>query len=181
MHIICATKTEALPIIEALDLKLATHKPFSTYQNGIIALTISGIGMINAAVATSHILTIKNEKILNIGYAAGMELGKLFHIHKVIESCSNRVFHLLRSETLPNMACTTYPLPQTKPTKTLADMEAAAIVQAAKIFKAPVAILKVVSDRFDPNNFIKDTSLIEKHLDVILSQIELQSAQNFQR
>ena len=60
-------------------------------------------------------------------------------------------------------------------------MEAAAIVQAAKIFKAPVTILKVVSDRFDPTSFIKDTSLIEKNLDEILSQIELQSAQNFQR
>ena len=179
MHIICATKTEALPIIDALHLHQIAHKPFTIYQNPHHTLIISGIGTIQAAAATSYILALTEDAILNIGYAAGKEVGKLFHIHKVIDSCSNKVFHLPKSTTLPNMACTTYPLPQTKPTKTLADMEAASIVQAAKIFKAPITILKVVSDRFDPNSFIKNSSLIEKNLDVILSQIGLQSAQNF--
>ena len=179
MYIICATKTEALPIIDALHLHQIAHKPFTIYQNPNHTLIISGIGMSKAAAATSHILTLKNEKILNISYAAGKEVGRLFHIHKVIDSCSNKVFHLPKSKTLPNTACTTYPLPQTKPAKTLVDMEAAAIVQVAKIFKVPITILKVVSDRFDPNSFIKNSSLIEKNLDEILSQIGLQSAQNF--
>ncbi len=179
MHIICATKTEAIPLIKALDLKHLAYKPFTIYQNLNHSLIISGIGMIKAAAATSYLLSQKKDAVCNIGYAAGKEVGELFYIHKIINHCNNKVFHLPKSPSLPNRACTTFALPQTTPSKTLADMEAAGIAEITKAFKQPLCVLKIVSDNFDPDSFLQDANLIERHLDVILSQIELQSAQNF--
>ncbi|BCD62423.1 hypothetical protein NitYY0826_C1299 [Nitratiruptor sp. YY08-26] len=181
MLIITATYTEAAPIIEALQLEKVATKPFRIYAASHIQLLITGIGMLNAAIATASLLTNDQKKaVFNIGYAAADNVGILYNITKVIDGCSKSIYHLSQSNTLPNAACTTLCHPATTPHKTLVDMEASAIVRCARVYNIPVKILKIGSDRFNPKSFQKNNNLIRKHIDTILSQIELQLQKNIQ-
>jgi len=132
-------------------------------------LVISGIGKVKAAAALSHILAKTSQPLLNIGYAAGEEVGKLYNVHKIIDASSHKVFHLPKSATLPNAACSTFDRPLAHPIETLADMEASALVECANIHKIPIAILKVVSDPYSPEKMTRDATLLERHIDTILS------------
>ncbi len=180
MLILCATKTEAVPIIEALKMQKIACAPYSLFANDEHRLLITGIGAVAAAAACGYALGQKEEPLCNIGYAAGNAIGKLYNISKVVDTCTHKVYHLPKSEHLPNAACTTLPQPATKRLETLADMEASAIVQAAKRFKQPCKILKIVSDAFNPQSCPHDSSLIEVYTVTILREISLQSPKNFQ-
>lgn len=171
MILVTATKTEALPLIEALNLTKIAQKPFTLYANSAYRLVISGIGTIKATSALSFTLAQRSEKVCNIGYAAGNEIGALFHIHKVIDSCTNKVYHLSKSSILPNAACTTFPKPINKKITTLADMEASALVVTARLFQVDIQILKIVSDNFNQKECAHNSQLIEKNIDTLLSQI----------
>ncbi|SMC09830.1 hypothetical protein [Nitratiruptor tergarcus] len=180
MLITTATYTEAAPIIEALQLEKVATKPFRIYAASHIQLLITGIGMLNAAIATTSLLTNNQKAVFNIGYAAADIVGILYNITKVIDGCSKSIYHLSQSNTLPNAACTTLCHPATTPHKTLVDMEASAIVRCARVYNVPVKILKIGSDRFNPKSLQKNSELISKHIDTILSQIELQLQKNIQ-
>ncbi len=168
MIILCATKQEAWPLIEALKMKKSVHEPFAIFENQKDTLLITGIGKIRAAAATSYILTRSPQPVLNVGYAAGNETGRLYAIKKVIDADTDKVYHLQTPEGFEKGVCSTFSKPVTKSLSTLADMEASAIVSTAKIFKQPVTILKIVSDSFEPAKCQKDSSLIERHLGEIL-------------
>ncbi len=169
MLIISATKTEAAPLIQALGLSFYQKSPFSIYMNKEYRLIISGIGKVKAAAALQQALTLfEPSHIFNIGYAAGKAQG-LYEITKVIDSESNKVFHLKPKSDLPKMGCTTLSLGATKELSTLADMEASALVEIANLNKTPISLYKVVSDRFDPKAFAYDSALMERFLDKILS------------
>ncbi len=168
MIIYCATTTEARPIIEALGLRKEHKAPFAIYE-GSHTLIIAGIGKCKAAAGLSHILTLSPEPMLNVGIAAGEEIGRLYHIHKVIDADTHQVYHLPPSDTLPNESCTTHSRPATTPHKGLADMEASALVCTARLYRQPITILKVVSDRFDPKSVDRSSHLIAQNLPKILS------------
>lgn len=176
MLILCATKTEATPIIKALKMQKIAYVPYSLFANKEHRLIVTGIGTILAAGACSYALSKNREPILNIGYAAGKSIGELYNIYKVIDRCTNKVFHLHKSDTLSNAACTTLPLPITEKLNTLADMEASAIIAVANRFKLSCTIYKITSDTFSPDACTRKSHLIERHLDTILSEISLQSA-----
>ena len=176
MLILCATKTEAAPIIEALQMRQTARAPYSLFANEEHRLIVTGIGSIAAAAACGYALAQKEEPLCNIGYAAGNEIGKLYNLSKIIDACSHKVYHLPKSEHLPNAACTTLPHPAAKKLATLADMEASAIVAVAKRFKVSCTIYKIVSDAYTPDACPHDSRLIVRHIDTILSEISLQSA-----
>ncbi len=176
MLIVCATKTEAAPIIEALKMQRAASAPYSLFANNEHRLLVTGIGTVMAAAVCGYALGQKEEPLCNIGYAAGNEIGKLYNISKVIDACSHKVYHLPKSEHLPNAACTTLPKPATKKLGTLADMEASAVIAVANRFKLPCIVYKIVSDTFSPDACAQNSHLIERHIDTILREISLQSA-----
>ncbi len=168
MIIYCATTTEARPIIEALGLQKKQKVPFAIYE-GVHTLLIGGIGKCKAAASLSHILALSPHPVLNIGLAAGEEIGRLYHIRKVIDADTHHVYHLPPSDMLPNETCTTHSRPAATPHKGLADMEASALVCTAKLYRQPIAILKIVSDHFDPKNMERSNHLITQNLPKILS------------
>ncbi len=165
----CATLTEARPLIEALHLRKVYQKPFALFQSDTHRLVVSGIGTIHTAAALGWALGQRSEPVLNIGYATGMEVGQVYNIKKVIDRCTHKVYHLEASVTLPNAVCETHPKPLTTPTSHLADMEASAVVATAKVFRTPCTIVKIVSDRFNPEELRRDDRLIQKQIGSILS------------
>ena len=168
MLIYCATTTEARPIIEAMGLQRRQKAPFTIYK-GSHTLLIGGIGKCRAAASLSHLLTLSPEPVLNVGLSAGEEIGRLYHIRKVIDADTHQVYHLPPLDALPNETCTTHSRPAATPHKGLADMEASALVCTARLYRQPIAILKVVSDPFDPKSVERSSHLIAQNLPKILS------------
>ncbi|BCD68252.1 hypothetical protein [Nitratiruptor sp. YY09-18] len=179
MLLLFATKQEALPFIDALQLRPFEKEPFLLYHNSHFRLIISGIGRIAAASAATYALAKEREPLVNIGYAAGQEAG-IYEIKKIIDSCTHKVFHISPKTNLHQAACTTVDIPASKPLKTLADMEASALVEVAKRFAVPLTIIKVVSDNFAPQKCEHSHTLMEKYVDKILSQLHIQLSKNFQ-
>jgi len=178
MLLLFATKTEADPFIRALSLRLLGRSPFLLYGDERTRLIISGIGRIASASAASYALALAAEPIVNIGYAAWHKEG-VYEVTKVIERCSDKVFHLPERTHLPKASCTTLDKPATSPLSTIADMEASAVVQVGRRFGVPVTIIKIISDPFAPEGCEHTSELMERYFEEILSQIGLQLPKNF--
>lgn len=74
--IVIATMLEAEPFIAGLSLKLEAHEPFPVYTAGEIALVVSGIGKVNAALAAAHLIREKSIPLLhNPGAAEALREG----------------------------------------------------------------------------------------------------------
>ena len=172
MLFVTATYLEAKPIINTLNLKSLQKRPFQIYEKGDLHLIITGIGKIKAATALGYIHP--DTKIINIGIAAGKEIGKLFAIKKVIDKASNKVFHLSPPPNIVQATLTTFSTPLSKPYPTLVDMEGSALVESAYIFKQEIILFKIISDNFDPKiDFNTIPQLIQKSLPTIFDTIAL--------
>jgi nucleoside phosphorylase len=178
IYIVTALHAEAATLIENYQLTRVEKKPFSIYQNDDIYLIISGIGKIEAAVATTYLLNHyqvgATDRLFNIGTAASSEtsiaIGSLFKISKIIDFCSKHVYHLAQGERA--LTCVDVAHHTPKGIKTpLIDMESVGVFIAAKKFlpTASIMIVKIVSDYTDvtiPD--AKDTTmLIKKQIDTI--------------
>lgn len=192
IYIVCALKSEAVPLIKKYDLKRAQEeKNFSIYKNENIQLVISGIGKLKSAAATAYLLknSDKNDFAFNIGVCAGgqkiSKIGELFVAARILDNASNKLYfcntnfnHNLKSSML-----TTYDLPQFSPKNGLCDMEASGFFVSALNFlhNKNIFVLKAVSDHFSEEEFKKDEvcNLIEQNIngisDFIAHNIQLSS------
>jgi nucleoside phosphorylase len=184
IYIVTALHAEAAILIEHYQLQKIKKNPYPIYQNRDIILIISGIGKIEAAIATTYLLThyqaTSNDRVFNIGIASSskssLKIGTLFHINKIIDDATARVYHLADGEyaiTCVDRACHS---PQGIKTP-LIDMESIGIFLAAKEFlsKDAIMIVKIISDHTDstipsPENV---KSLIEKNIATIGALLEL--------
>jgi adenosylhomocysteine nucleosidase len=87
---IIATKMEAEPFIEGLNLKELEVRPFQVYMGGDVLMAISGIGKVNAAMATTYAcLKYDPEWVLNLGASGATkdseEPGRIYNIEKTVE------------------------------------------------------------------------------------------------
>ncbi len=167
--LIMATKLEADPFIERLAPVLEAQKPFLVYRNKSVVLIISGIGKVNAAIATAYaFLTYRAEQICNLGAAGavkpGFALGDMLHIDSVIDydrpHLRSEKIRILKPLVLEGFQCATVAT-QDKPVvdpghrtamaacTDLVEMEAAGVVQASKAFGVPCTLFKFVSDTVD--------------------------------
>ena len=172
MIITVATFTEAKSLIEALELKAITHKPFSIYQNATIRLIITGIGPINAAAALGHIVT-QPTQILNVGICAGQTVGSIYNIYKVIDDASAKSYILQKDSFLPNATIRTLHYSSQKSYKELVDMEASALAAISKRLSSPIKIVKIVSDNYDPKSVTPNvvSELMKEKIDILLDII----------
>ena len=161
-----ATLLEAAPYIEGLGLAESEGEPFAVYQGDRNRLILSGIGKANAAMACAYLIQRYHPTcILNLGAAGGTDsrtnLGECFHVTKVIEPDRS---HLRTGtpyehapdvlEGFPGVTLATQDRPVTDAGRRaevaihaeLVDMEAAAVVQAARRFRLPCYLFKFVSD-----------------------------------
>ena len=184
IFILTALKTEADPLIDYFKLQKKQGKPFSIYTNQNITLIISGIGNINASIATTYLLTkfgnSNNDKIYNIGICGSKNpsdsIGELYTIKKIIDQATHKVIHLAIQSIIKQENITTYPTPQNNPNKVktnLVDMESFGFYSSAKLFlpRENIIIIKIVSDKIDDTILSKNIiySLIKNKINKVES------------
>ena len=184
---IIALQAEAKPLIDLYSLKSETDAPYPTYHDSEISVIISGIGMLNASAATAYALSrFSPATVINYGTCAAANdrhaIGTLWQIDKLVDTCSDRVYHLVKRVSLaPHASLHTLPRPTStnKKTKiTLADMEAAGFYTAACHFlkRDQIVILKVVSDYMEEKILSQEehNALQQKHLPLLQRLIKNQ-------
>ena len=164
--IVIATRIEAEPFIQGLDMKEIEARPFPIYTGSGACLVISGIGKVNAGMATSYAcLKLDPACILNMGAAGATvdskELGEIFLVEKTIEpdrlhlrTNTPYIQHpdLLDGFTTAILATQDNPVIDVDTFRAMAsvadlvDMEGAAVVQASKRFNKRCLLFKYVSD-----------------------------------
>jgi len=164
--LVMATMTEAAPLIRGLALAEIASSPFRIFKDSRMALVISGIGKVNAAMAGAWLIQgFRPYLICNIGAAGALdeksELGALYHISKIIEPdrpdlrtgvFMEHVPDVLEGFAMASLATQDRPLRTAEERKGVAgladlvDMEGAALVQTARRFGLGCFIFKFVSD-----------------------------------
>ena len=180
--IICITtalKAEALPIIEAFDLKPLQGQPlFPIWQNEGIKLTVSGVGKVKAAAACGYLAGIyQDEEIygwLNVGIAGhkNLPVGTPLLAHKIIDVELKTHYFPSFAFSLPceTEECLTFSSPETRyKEEGMYDMEAAGFYAIASK-SAPlemIHVFKVISDNLHSGVHAitkqKATALIASH------------------
>ncbi len=181
--IISALEAEITELIGHLKLKKIESKPFKTYSNQDITLIISGIGNINAAIATTYILSTfqisKNDKIYNIGICGSKanhdDIGELYTIKKIVDQSTNKVIHITNNSNTKQENITTTPIAQNSSHKiktNLVDMESFGFYSSAKLFlpKENILIIKVVSDKI--SNTILDKEIVSSLIKNKIKEVE---------
>jgi adenosylhomocysteine nucleosidase len=164
--IIMATRMEAEPFLEGLGMKELETRPFPVYMGDDVFMAISGIGKVNAAMATGYACQKFDPAcILNLGAAGSVndseELGRIYNIEKTVEPD--------RIHFRTNSPCVQYPdimdgfekaILATRDNAVtdvnafreiaafagLVDMEGASVVQASRRFDKKCLLFKFVSD-----------------------------------
>jgi adenosylhomocysteine nucleosidase len=164
--IVIATRIEAEPFIQGLDMKEVEVRPFPVYDGSGVYLVISGIGKVNAGMATAYVcLKFDPACILNMGAAGAnvdsKELGEIFLIEKTVEPdrihlrtntpyvqhpdlLDGFVTAVLATQDSAVIDADTFR--STAFVADLVDMEGAAVVQASKRFNKKCFLFKFVSD-----------------------------------
>lgn len=175
IYMVAALRVEVDSLISKLNLAKHSDSPFSIYKNSHLLIIISGVGSLNCAVATSYLLSryTKPKKIINFGIAGSnthTKIGEIKKINKIVDLCTNSVYHLERGDTsistAPMKIDNKYILKSD-----LVDMESSGFYQAAKRFLSPkdIDIYKIASDYLEPLSVDKDgvKRLIESRIEEI--------------
>ncbi|HQO39227.1 MAG TPA: hypothetical protein PK986_02050 [Spirochaetota bacterium] len=168
MHsgIVIATMLEAEPFIEGLSMELTAREPFPVYTAGDIALVVSGIGKVNAALAAAHLIREKSIPLLHNAGAAGalregISAGSIYHINEIIDWDRPRLMKgqirkitpaMLEGFSMASLATLDRPVISRGERETvgraaeLVDMEGAGFIQACRTHKVKGCLWKIVSD-----------------------------------
>ena len=182
LHIVCALKPEAWPLLDHFGLRALPDAP-RIYQNADanLSLTLSGIGKSAAVEAVNRTHTFFNadrsHAWLNLGIAghAGLPLGQAVIIKKVTDAASGQTWFPSRvfPVTLPAYDLVTLDEPGRDYREELFDMECAGFFQAVSgVATLELAqALKIVSDNADePMDGVKPalvSRLVQQNLPVI--------------
>ncbi len=191
---VTALPAETKPLVQHFGLKRQTQTgKFVSFSNAKgLALVQTGVGRIPAAVATTYALqTLTGSvQVINLGLAgcrdADTPIGSIFRVNKIHELNTGRTFFLdmLTRGSLPETGCITADQPvdvwpdTTMEDETLCDMEASAVLQAARQLGPAdhFHCLKVVSDyglSGGPKWMAEWVeSLLQPHLSVLESLVE---------
>jgi len=177
INFVIALACEAKPLIHALKLSAAAnHANFPVYDNDRFRLIVTGVGKLNAAIATTYLADLnqpeKNDVWLNVGVAGHLDadIGTAMISNKITDGGSGLIWHPIFITPLPlkNAALITQERVQTVyAPNTLYDMEAAGFYRAASRFNTTefVHSLKIVSD----NQSFPAKYLSEKEVSQLIS------------
>ncbi|HPB82521.1 MAG TPA: hypothetical protein PK200_10845 [Spirochaetota bacterium] len=170
--LVMATYLEAQPFIESMPMEEEGRRPFRVFRGGDIILVISGIGKTNAAVAASYLIMQYNVTVIyNAGAAgaviAGIQLGDIFHIKKVVEYDRPKMSgggmrfvtpSVMEGHETAVLATQDVPVisgefrSRVSEHAALVDMEGAAVVHACGLYAIPCYLFKIVSDTVSDQN-----------------------------
>ena len=170
--IVTALFSEAEALIAYYKLKKVKNNIFLIFANNDIFLIISGIGKINAAIATTYACTTnKIDKIYNIGICGSNDqdkhIGSLHPIKTIVEYDTNKKFII--SDKGETVYCVSKPVNKINTfKKILVDMESVGFYNASKKFiqKENIYILKIISDFLDTSILPKKAvyDLVKKNI-----------------
>jgi len=163
---IIATRMEAEPFIHGLEMREREVRPFPIYMGGDILMVISGIGKINAAMATAYAcLRFDPLWILNLGAAGATheseKLGRIYNIEKTVEPdrlhLRTNSPYIQYPDSLQGVDKATLATQdkgiidvdafrEIAPLADLVDMEGASVVQASQRFEKRCLLFKFVTD-----------------------------------
>ena len=166
---IMATFIEAKPFIELMPLFRLDHALFPVFEQKDITLIISGIGKVNAAMATAYgCATYRPDYVLNFGAAGATghsaSLGEIYQIGKAIEydgvdlrtgMSPTYTPEILKGFQTATIATSDIPVIEKKDRElisfsaALADMESSAIIQVCRKFRVRCHLFKFVTDTPD--------------------------------
>ncbi len=164
--LVAATIIEAQPVIDRFSLVEETRMPFVLFARGNFRLVVSGMGKINAAAATSWVLTFMQCGLLINGGASGAldescPLGSIYSISSVIDydrphlkSGKPYRYDPAIAPSLKTTTLATCNIPAIDPLQRknlagyakLIDMEGSAVVHTCRKFDVPCYLVKYVSD-----------------------------------
>ena len=173
LHIICALKPEARPLLEYFAMHPVADKvPIYRNPDSQITLTISGIGKSAAAAAVTrtrdHFKAGRSHAWLNLGIAghASLPIGQAVIIKKITDAATGQTWFPSRvfDTTLPAHDLLTLEQPRSDYQKELFDMECAGFFQAVTRFATLelVQAVKIISDNADQPMEGVDPALISR-------------------
>lgn len=194
--LIFAMEEEAKQVLAGYSFEKVTMRGRTFYvehdtkdHEKIVAI-VSGIGKVNAQIATAILISIGCSRLVNIGTCGCT--GQLYKPGDLVEPTVffDGDFDLSMMDTTtkdPAMVntevnveenpqiCYTYStfVTDDRASNGIVDMEAYGVVAQAKVFDTPVKVLKVVSDGGDVDEFDTNVdSVITPHLDYIKKIVE---------
>jgi len=159
-----ALKAEAQPLIVHYDLKPYKELPFSVYKSANYTLVVSLPGYDNALMATSSLLAHfnanKEDFFINLGLCGAPQefaIGTLLEITRLHYE-TLYPYTLAKHSKLPHTTLRTLDVACSETKGSAVDMEAYAVYKAASLYikHENIAVLKVVSDHFEPETLTKN-------------------------
>lgn len=190
IHFICALKCEASPIIEHYQLKhLQKAGLFNIYINKTneVSLTITGIGKLAAAMATTYTYSFlqcdADHVWINLGVAghATHNIGDIYIANRIEDTSNASVWYpqLVINTDIPTASLQSLDKPSTEYKNIMYDMEAAGFIFSASRFATSELShsIKVISDnQKTPANNLSAKS-ISKLIDVAVEPIVMFASQ----
>lgn len=178
LYILTALKPEAQAFVDKFRLKKQRLQNFTLFTNEEIILIVSGLGVVNAKLASEVLLenfSIKeNDKFLNIGICGakrGFEIGELLKIGSI--NYGDKTY-ILDAKAKHSLTC--LDAAASDETYEIVDMESFGFYDTlkSKVDMKNIYVFKVVSDNFEPHIVTKDTtkSLIFKEITNILKEVK---------
>ena len=159
LSIVVALKAEAQAFVDAFALQKSKLATYTLYSNAQMRLIISGMGVVNARLATqtliNHFDITDEDRYINIGICAASKrhkIGEILEIGSVVYEEQSYIFDT-NGKTIH---CVERPM--TQELHEIVDMESYGFYDA--IIHNPAiknfSIIKVVSDHFEPESVTKD-------------------------
>ncbi len=188
-----ATFVEAEPFIIKMKMQKEKGAPFPLYVSKDTVLILSGIGKVQAAMASTYAcVSLQVDVLLNLGAAGAnskhMQPGEIYHINKVLEMDRLHFKTLEPMVFFPETFLDTVPGLQQATLLTrdlavvdadertrmarygeLSDMEGAAIVQVCRKFKTGCYLFKQVTDTFEHQRIDEIVVNIKKYRNTLFS------------
>jgi len=172
LYIITALKSEAQAYVDRYKLTKSKIGKFTLFCNEDMFLLVSGMGILNARLATQALINqydiTDDDVYLNVGICGACkeyEIGSLLEIGSISYDEISYIFN----NSLKEITCVDEAISEN--THKIVDMESYGFYDA--VIHNPAIknfhILKVVSDHFEPQKVTKDATkkLISKNIDAI--------------
>ncbi|QOY52002.1 hypothetical protein [Candidatus Sulfurimonas baltica] len=175
LYIIIALKPEAQAFVDKYKLTKTKLENFTLHVNENMTLIVSGVGVLNAKIATAKIIEKfkpnEDDIFLNIGICGAnkkYKIGELVEIASVIYKNENFV---INENTLHVINCEDSEVDREN--FAIVDMESFGFYEATKEMKN-IYMYKVVSDHFEPKQVTKEKTklLIFNAIDEIMKKVQ---------
>ena len=182
-YVFCALYGEAKPFIEKYELE--RDMSFSHYQvfgNADMILTITGVGVLPAAMAVTEVCTrippVSCDYLLNAGICGSIDsdvtAGDVFLVNKISDDVTKKEYYpdIIYKTGIPEKALCTVTVPGYVE-GALTDMESSGVYAAGERFFSAerMVFLKAVSDMGDTENAPRE--LKERCADTLLEKAEV--------